>query len=96
MKKLLVLSIKTTVNSLKSKNKNLNKVSKIKKRLLKIDFKRDKLFLFGKVIGIYHTSFTKAKTCLIEYLDGDVRLILCPYGLKVGCSHRKMRAHGGI
>lgn len=46
-----------------------------------IDFKRDKIFAPAKVLKEYHSSTITAKTCLIRFVDGEVRLILLPYGL---------------
>jgi large subunit ribosomal protein L2 len=61
-----------------SKSQNNNKIKS------KIDFKRNKMFIPGKVIAFQHTPYISSKTCLVQYSDGDKKLILCPYGLKVG------------
>lgn len=49
-----------------------------------IDFKRDKIFTPGIVTSFSHFSKITAKTCLVSFLDGEKRIIICPYGLKLG------------
>ena len=46
-----------------------------------IDFKRDKMFIPGKIVASQYTSRITAKTCVVRYSDGDTRLMLCPSGL---------------
>ena len=87
MKKIFINEVINQKKYLSSNQKNngiLLLKNKMKKKYLKLDFKRDKFFIPGKIVMTYHTSFSTAKTCLVQYLDGDVKLILCPYGLKVG------------
>ncbi|MCC6579962.1 MAG: 50S ribosomal protein L2 [Phycisphaeraceae bacterium] len=50
----------------------------------KIDFKRNKLGMAGKVIGIEYDPNRSANIALIEYADGERRYILAPVGLKDG------------
>lgn len=52
----------------------------------KIDFKRDKLNVVGKVSGIEYDPNRSARIALLHYTDGEKRYILAPLGLKVGDS----------
>ncbi|MGQ9488233.1 MAG: 50S ribosomal protein L2 [Armatimonadota bacterium] len=55
-----------------------------KRRYRIIDFKRDKIGVPGKVVGIEYDPNRSARIALIQYADGEKRYILCPEGLKVG------------
>lgn len=55
-----------------------------KRFLRKIDFKRDKHVMLGKVIGIEYDPNRTCDIALIQYPDGEKRYILAPEGLKVG------------
>src|SRR5438270_342689 len=50
----------------------------------KIDFKRDKKGVAGKVATIEYDPNRSARIALIHYKDGEKRYILAPLGLKVG------------
>src|SRR5258706_10339223 len=50
----------------------------------KIDFKRDKHGVAGKVATIEYDPNRSARIALIHYKDGEKRYILAPLGLKVG------------
>src|SRR6202790_682808 len=50
----------------------------------KIDFKRDKHGIAGKVATIEYDPNRSARIALIHYADGEKRYILWPVGLKVG------------
>src|ERR1043166_9028379 len=50
----------------------------------KIDFKRDKTGIAGKVATIEYDPNRSARIALIHYKDGEKRYILAPLGLKVG------------
>ena len=50
----------------------------------KIDFKRDKAGVPGKVATIEYDPNRSARIALIHYRDGEKRYILAPLGLKVG------------
>jgi large subunit ribosomal protein L2 len=50
----------------------------------RIDFRRDKLGVPGKVATIEYDPNRTARIALIHYRDGDKRYILAPLGLKVG------------
>src|SRR5256714_3085971 len=50
----------------------------------KIDFKRDKLGVPGKVATIEYDPNRTARIALIHYRDGEKRYILAPLGLRVG------------
>jgi large subunit ribosomal protein L2 len=50
----------------------------------KIDFKRDKFGIAGKVATIEYDPNRSARIALVNYKDGEKRYILAPLGLKVG------------
>src|SRR5918912_239564 len=50
----------------------------------KIDFKRDKAGIPGKVTAIEYDPNRTARIALISYRDGEKRYILAPLGLKAG------------
>jgi len=50
----------------------------------RIDFRRDKFGVPGKVATIEYDPNRTARIALIHYRDGDKRYILAPLGLKVG------------
>jgi large subunit ribosomal protein L2 len=55
------------------------------KRFIRIiDFKRDKIGVPGKVVGIEYDPGRSSRIALISYRDGDKRYIIAPVGLKVG------------
>ncbi len=49
-----------------------------------IDFKRNKVDVAGKVVGIEYDPNRSARIALIEYADGEKRYILAPVGLTNG------------
>ena len=55
-----------------------------KRMLRKIDFKRDKPGVPGKVVAIEYDPNRTARLALIQYVDGEKRYILAPLELKVG------------
>jgi large subunit ribosomal protein L2 len=55
-----------------------------KRMLRKIDFKRDKQGVPGKVVAIEYDPNRTARLALIQYVDGEKRYILAPLELKVG------------
>ncbi|MCL1806427.1 MAG: 50S ribosomal protein L2 [Oscillospiraceae bacterium] len=55
-----------------------------KRKYRKIDFKRDKLDMPAKVIGIEYDPNRSANIALVEYQDGEKRYIIAPVGLKDG------------
>ncbi len=55
-----------------------------KRFLRRIDFKRDKHGIIGRVIAIEYDPNRTCDIALIQYTDGDKRYILSPVGLKVG------------
>ncbi|HET6342991.1 MAG TPA: 50S ribosomal protein L2 [Gemmatimonadota bacterium] len=55
-----------------------------KRRYRRIDFKRDKLGVPGKVASIEYDPNRSANIALIHYADGEKRYILAPSGLTVG------------
>ena len=63
-----------------------------KQRYRVIDFKRNKLDVTGKVIGIEYDPNRSCNIALIEYPDGERRYILAPNGLTDG--HQVISSHG--
>jgi large subunit ribosomal protein L2 len=55
-----------------------------KKKYRLIDFKRDKENVPGKVASVEYDPNRSALIALINYQDGEKRLILAPQGIKVG------------
>ena len=49
-----------------------------------IDFKRNKIGIQGTVKTIEYDPNRNVRICLINYIDGEKRYILCPEGLNVG------------
>ncbi len=56
----------------------------VKQMLRKIDFKRDKIGVPGRVVAIEYDPNRTARIALIFYKDGDKRYIIAPLELKVG------------
>jgi large subunit ribosomal protein L2 len=55
-----------------------------KRRYRKIDFRREKFGIPGKVASIEYDPNRSANIALLHYVDGEKRYILAPQGLKVG------------
>ncbi len=55
-----------------------------KKLYRKIDFKRDKIGVSGKVVTIEYDPNRNSRIALLHYQDGDKKYILYPHGLKLG------------
>ncbi len=55
-----------------------------KRQYRRIDFKRDKVGVPGRVATIEYDPNRSARIALIHYADGEKRYILAPVGLKVG------------
>jgi len=55
-----------------------------KRRIRKIDFKRDKFGIEAKVLGLYFDPNRSAHLALLQYADGEKRYIIAPRGIKVG------------
>ena len=49
-----------------------------------VDFKRDKIGVQGTVMTIEYDPNRNVRICLINYVDGEKRYILCPEGINVG------------
>ena len=54
-----------------------------KRYLRKIDFKRDKFEIVGRVVSIEYDPNRTAKIALVHYADGEKRYIIAPLDLKV-------------
>ncbi len=52
--------------------------------LRKVDFKRDKIGIPGRVAAVEYDPNRSARLALIFYVDGEKRYILCPNQLRVG------------
>jgi large subunit ribosomal protein L2 len=48
-----------------------------------IDFKRDKIDIVGKIIGVEYDPNRTCDIALVQYADGDKRYMLAPHGIKV-------------
>jgi large subunit ribosomal protein L2 len=57
-----------------------------KQKYRKIDFRRDKVGVPGKVASIEYDPNRTARIALIAYADGEKRYILAPEGLQVGAA----------
>ena len=55
-----------------------------KRMLREVDFRREKLGIPAKVVGIEYDPGRSARIALLHYRDGEKRYILAPHGLKVG------------
>lgn len=55
-----------------------------KKRYRKIDFRRDKFGVPGKIVSVEYDPNRSARIALVHYLDGEKRYIIAPEGLQVG------------
>jgi large subunit ribosomal protein L2 len=55
-----------------------------KRRLRKIDFRREKVGIPAKVAAIEYDPNRSANIALLHYVDGEKRYILAPNGLEVG------------
>jgi large subunit ribosomal protein L2 len=55
-----------------------------KQRYRIIDWKRNKIGIYGRVIAIEYDPNRSARIALIDYEDGERRYILCPVGVRVG------------
>ena len=49
-----------------------------------IDFKRDKVGVQGTVMTVEYDPNRNVRICLVNYIDGEKRYILCPEGLNIG------------
>lgn len=57
-----------------------------KRYLRKIDFKRDKHNIVGKVVAIEYDPNRTCDIALVQYTDGEKRYIVAPNGLKLGAA----------
>jgi large subunit ribosomal protein L2 len=55
-----------------------------RRRVRKVDFKRDKFDISAKVLGFYFDPNRSAHLALLQYEDGEKRYIIAPKGLKKG------------
>ncbi len=55
-----------------------------KRRVRKIDFKRDKFGIEAKVLGFYFDPNRSANLALLQYADGDKRYIIAPRDINIG------------
>jgi large subunit ribosomal protein L2 len=51
-----------------------------------IDFKRDKIGIPAKVVGVEYDPNRTARIALLQYADGEKRYIIAPQGLDVGAT----------
>lgn len=83
-KKLTVGLSKSGGRNHHGKNTNRNIGGGHKRSYRIIDFKRSKLDVAGKVVGVEYDPNRSANIALIEYPDGERRYILAPVGLTDG------------
>ena len=57
-----------------------------KRMLREVDFRREKLGIPAKVVGIEYDPGRSARIALLQYRDGEKRYIIAPLGLRVGDS----------
>lgn len=80
----------TTVKKQKSGRNNQGKITVrhrgggFKRKLRKIDFKREKFGIEAKVLGLYFDPNRSAYLALLQYVDGEKRYILAPKDIKTG------------
>jgi large subunit ribosomal protein L2 len=55
-----------------------------KRKYRKIDFRRDKYGIVGKVVSIEYDPNRSANIALINYEDGEKRYIIAPKGIEIG------------
>ena len=55
-----------------------------KQNYRKIDFRRNKFIVKGKIAKIEYDPNHNTKIALVQYQDGEKRYILCPEGLQIG------------
>ena len=55
-----------------------------KRKYRVVDFKRNKYGILGTVMSVEYDPNRNVRICLINYVDGEKRYILCPDGLNVG------------
>jgi large subunit ribosomal protein L2 len=55
-----------------------------KRRYRKIDFRRDKFGVPGKIVSVEYDPNRSSRIALVHYLDGEKRYIIAPEGLQVG------------
>jgi len=55
-----------------------------KQKYRKIDFRRNKFNVVGKIVTIEYDPNRNTKIALVQYKDGEKRYILCPEGLQIG------------
>lgn len=55
-----------------------------KRRYRRIDFRRDKVGVPGRVVSVEYDPNRSARICLVHFADGEKRYILHPVGLEVG------------
>lgn len=55
-----------------------------KRMYRRIDWKRDKMGVPGRVVALEYDPNRSARIALLQYTDGEKRYILAPQGLKVG------------
>ena len=56
----------------------------VKRKLRKIDFRREKIGIPARVAEIEYDPNRTARIALLNYVDGEKRYILCPVGLSKG------------
>ncbi len=83
-KALLAKKNKTGGRNVRGTITSRHKGGGVKRKYRIVDFRRDKDGIPGKVVAIEYDPNRTANIALINYVDGEKRYILAPYGLKIG------------
>lgn len=83
-KRLIKILAKTSGRNKSGKVTVRHRGGRRKRFLRKVDFKRDKKNIPGKVMTLEYDPGRSANLCLIYYQDGEKRYILAAEGLKIG------------
>jgi len=84
MKKLKTILPKNSGRSNKGQVTVRHQGGRQKRYVRKIDFKRDKTGIWGRIESIEYDPNRRASVALLVYEDGERRYIICPDGLKLG------------
>jgi large subunit ribosomal protein L2 len=76
--------IKYSAGRSKGKISTRHKGGRVKRVYRIIDFKRDKFDVPAKVVSMHYDPYRTANIALVNYADGDKRLILATKNMKVG------------
>ncbi len=84
MRKLKILLSKKSGRDAKGHVSVRHQGGRQKRFLRKIDFKRDKKDIWGRVLSVEYDPNRNSNVALVTYKDGEKRYILAPLGIKEG------------